>query len=200
MNYLIKKINDKLKESENTDLSEEEHWGKTLSEEKPWGRIKTYYHWLLDILPYGWRLHYKCFDIKRWCISRYQQIRYGVSNEECWNMDCTFTKFILPRLKHFKKMKRYGYPPSITPEKWEEIIDELIWTFEYMLDTDQFNPMPLFKREGISIDDYVSYVKKERTPAEDLAWQGYVEHSRKLEERRKEGMQLFANYYVYLWD
>ncbi len=89
----LKKINERLEDSENTPLSEEK-----------WYRTNKFGDWLFDTVPYGWRVYYKCHDIKRWFISTYQRIRYGVSNEECWSLDATFSKFILPRLKHFKKM------------------------------------------------------------------------------------------------
>jgi hypothetical protein len=127
-------------------------------------------------------------------------MRYGVSDSECWSLDWTFTKFILPRLKHFKKINVHTHPPDITPERWEEILDELIWTFEYMLDEEKFNPMPPVMYVRGNIDQYFENVKREQTPEQKQAWENYIKKSQELEERRKKGMLLFAEYYQQLWD
>lgn len=35
-----------------------------------------------------------------------------VNPRECWNLDCTFAKFALPRLKYYKK-HTLGYPGKV---------------------------------------------------------------------------------------
>jgi tRNA-dihydrouridine synthase len=127
-------------------------------------------------------------------------MRYGVSDSECWSLDWTLTNFILPRLKHFKKINVHTYPPDITPERWNEILDELIWTFEYMHDEEKFNPTPMFRYEVDNMDDYFKNIKREKTPEQKQAWEQYLKKNEELEERRKKGMLLFAEYYQQLWD
>jgi hypothetical protein len=127
-------------------------------------------------------------------------MRYGVSDSECWSLDWTLTNFILPRLKHFKKINVHTYPPDITPERWNEILDELIWTFEYMHDEEKFNPTPMFRYEVDNMDDYFKNIKREKTPEQKQAWDEYLKKNEELEERRKKGMLLFAEYYQQLWD
>jgi hypothetical protein len=39
-----------------------------------------------------------------------QKLFRGYSDQELWSLDTTMKKFILPRLKAFKKMNRYGVP------------------------------------------------------------------------------------------
>ena len=40
--------------------------------------------------------------------------------------------WIIPRLRRFKELAT-GYPADITSfEQWQAIIDEIIWTFEYI--------------------------------------------------------------------
>ena len=185
MDDSIKKINERLVESENTPLSEEK-----------WYTTNKFGDWLLDKLPYGWRMYYKCHDIRRWFVSTYQRIRYGVADEECWSLDSTFSKFILPRLKHFKKMKRYGYHPDFTIEEWENVIDELIWTFEYLNeDEETINPMPQFIAERD-----ISELNNKKTNDEQIEWDKYLKRTEELEERKNKGLQLFAKYYCHLWD
>lgn len=55
--------------------------------------------------------------------------------EECWNLDITFAKYILPRLKYYKS-HAHGYPPSITWDEWMEILNKMIKSFELVLEDD----------------------------------------------------------------
>ena len=183
----IKKINESLEKSEATAL-------------KPWYRTNKYGDWILDRLAYGWRVYYKYYSVKRCVIDTYQRMRYGVADSECWSLDYTFTKFILPRLKHFKKINVHTHPPQVIPERWEQILDELIWTFEYMEDEEKFNPFPRFTYDRDNMDEYFKNINREKTPEQKLAWDSYIKKSEELEERRKKGMLLFAEYYQQLWD
>lgn len=187
MDNTVKKINDRLIESENTPIADKVEWYRT----------NKFGDWLLDTVPYGWRIYYKVSDIKRWFISTYQRMRYGVADEECWSLDSTFTKFILPRLKHFKNMNRYGYHPDLTPEQWEEVIDELIWTFEYMSGDEKFNPFPLLWKEN---EDMKEYLTREKTVEEKSQMTEWSKKNEELEQRKQKGLELFAKYYCHLWD
>jgi len=152
---------------------------------------------LLDNIPYGWRLFCKCSDFKIWCISTYQRIRYGVSDRECWSLHETLTSFILPRLKHFKKMKRNSYVSDLTEEQWEEVLDEIIWTFEYIKDDGKtMNPFPIFRKDE-PLDEYF---KREKTEEEKQLLRDWSARSNVLEQRREKGLNLFAKYYIHLWD
>lgn len=186
MNNTIKKINERLEESENTSIASEEKWYRTCK----------FGDWLLDKIPYGWRMYYKYSDIKLWFVSTYQRMRYGVADEECWSLDYTFSRFILPRLKHFKKINRNSYHPDMTPEEWEAVIDELIWTFEYMVNEDLFNPFPL---SSFKDKDFIT-LNKEKTEEEKQSFDVWRKKNNELEERKQKGLQLFAKYYCHLWD
>jgi hypothetical protein len=150
-------INERLEKSEDTSL-------------EPWYRTNKYRDWLLDHIAYGWRIYYKYYDVKRWFIDTYQRMRYGVTDSECWSLSHTLTEFILPRLKHFKKINVHSYPPDITPEQWNEILDELIWTFEYMENEQKFNPVPPIEFEGGDINNYFKNINREKTPEQKQAW------------------------------
>ena len=43
-------------------------------------------------------------------------------------MDCTLALIIHPMLVQLKA-KTYGYPSDLTEERWDEILDEMIWAF-----------------------------------------------------------------------
>ena len=113
----------------------------------------------------------------------FQRIFRGYGDDELWSLDDTFTTFILPRLKAFRRMNRAGVPGCIahndkseglkdSVKKWDEILDKMIWAFEHS--KNYYDPA-----DGHIPD------KKER---EELG--------RKFEE----GMRLFAEYYANLWD
>ena len=181
----LKKTNERLEESENTPLSEE-NWYKT----------NKLGDWLIDKLPYGCRVYFKYEDIKLWGYRTYQRIRYGVSDMECWNLDITLGKFILPRLKHFKKMNRYCYVAELTPEEWENILDEIIWAFDYMANDEKYLKMPEFDSDMENIFN----PNRPKTIKRELEWKEYFNKSKSFQHRKTEALKLFAKYYESLWD
>lgn len=70
---------------------------------------------------------------------KWQKLTRGFTDEELWNLDCTFIKWIIPRLKVFKE-KTIGYPPDINSlEEWKEIIQKMIDAFEiYSMDLPEY--------------------------------------------------------------
>jgi len=170
---------------------------KLVDDDHEYYRTSKLGDWLLNNIPYGWRLFYKCSNFRIWCISTYQRIRYGVSDRECWSLHETLTSFILPRLKHFKKMKRYAHVSDLTEMQWEDILDEIIWTFEYIKDEGEtMNPFPIFRKDE-PLDEYL---KREKTEEEKQLLRDWSARSKLLEQRREKGLNLFAKYYIHLWD
>lgn len=54
----------------------------------------------------------------------------GIDRTECWNLDTTIARFIVPRLKLFKELGN-SYPPELDNiEEWYSIIDKMIYSFE----------------------------------------------------------------------
>lgn len=66
-----------------------------------------------------------------------QRMTRGFDDTECWNLDITFSLFIVPRLKVFKELND-GYPARYhSIEEWNKILDEMIEGFE--LHSNKFN-------------------------------------------------------------
>lgn len=66
-----------------------------------------------------------------------QRMTRGFDDTECWNLDITFSLFIIPRLKVFKELND-GYPARYnSKEEWDKILDEMIEGFE--LHSNKFN-------------------------------------------------------------
>ena len=93
----------------------------------------------------------------------------GFSDSETWGLYEVIIDFILPRLIRFKEVNN-GYPAGMTQEEWDNIIDKMIFSFQWFKDDDKF------LHTTMNVD--------ERAAGE-----------RKYEE----GIDLFAKYFRYLW-
>ena len=120
--------------------------------------------------------------------------RLYVNPKETWSLDVNLAKYIIPRLKKFKKLNN-GYPgigEMNTPEKWDEALDKMIQAFEYVIDLDEYwLDDPRYDYTDIMFSD-----NKE-------LYEGVIENKRTEDIRRlaaiNEGLQLFAKYYMNLW-
>ena len=60
----------------------------------------------------------------------------GFDKSECWNLDITIAKFILPRLKYFRETT-ISYPDNDKGmDGWHEILDKMIYSFDEILKDD----------------------------------------------------------------
>ena len=66
---------------------------------------------------------------KWWLKLKYQKVTRGYTDSEIWNLDCTLTEWILPRLKTFKNETK-GRPSNLTEKEWDIILDKMIKAFE----------------------------------------------------------------------
>ena len=69
----------------------------------------------------------------------YQYLTRGWSDKDLWSLDYTTAKFLLPRLKRFKKVTT-SYPGNLSFEEWQHKLDNMIITFEIIANGDGFNP------------------------------------------------------------
>ena len=160
--------------------------------------VNKYVDWVFDRIPHGWRIYDTYKNIIINFKSAYQVLRYGVSDRECWQLSQTFTSFILPRLKHYKKMKRLGFPSELTEQQWETILDEIIFAFEYMHEPEIHNPIP--KHWSYETETLANYLAREKTPEEKQANKDYIAKANELDERMKKGLDLFAKHFNEFWD
>lgn len=85
-----------------------------------------------------------------------QRKRRGFDDSETWNLDVTIAEFILPRLKVFKELN-IAYPPSLTPEKWDEIIDTMIYSFEEIIKNDWSLDEEVNRKIKLGLDNFREY-------------------------------------------
>lgn len=57
----------------------------------------------------------------------------GFSDTETWSLDSVICEFALPRLIRFKEVNN-GFPIGLTPEKWDVILDMMIFALKWNLE------------------------------------------------------------------
>ena len=60
-----------------------------------------------------------------------QRIKRGFDDSELWSLRDTIGRFILPRLKQFKKVTT-SYPAGSTMKQWQDILEKIIISFELL--------------------------------------------------------------------
>lgn len=105
----------------------------------------------------------------------WQWLIRGFSDRQLWSLDVTIAKFVVPRLKALKAYQ-HGHPNEYTEEGWDEILDKMIWSFEYSL-VDIELPAVDSPTTEETVKDVEAQVK-----------------------RYEEGMVLFAKHFSDLWD
>lgn len=70
----------------------------------------------------------------------FQRLFRGWDDGDTFSLDHSLAKLILPRLKRFRHL-HMGYPDSLSVEEWENILDQMIETFEYIA-SDKYFDLP----------------------------------------------------------
>ena len=99
-----------------------------------------------------------------------------VNPKETWSLDCNIAKYILPRLKLYKKLT-IAYPvcgEENTHEKWDKILDKMILSFEQIA------------------NDYEIYVSVNFKNSD------WMDKYNDLNNKIQEGLMLFAKWFQYL--
>ena len=123
-------------------------------------------------MPYKWVTKKPLYiDKKDKRYKKYvEQLRQsGFSDTETWCLTSVIAQFVLPRLIRFKSAVN-GYPMGLSIEKWYEMLDQMIFAFEWALAYDE--------SENWELSDKA---KKEN-------WKRY-----------KKGMKLFSENFMDLW-
>jgi hypothetical protein len=143
-----------------------------------------------------------------------------IDKPDTWNMPETLADIILPMLKQLQKekhgapftddedvpeeLKSTSAPPKKNDwdtddfhfERWDWIMDEMIWAFEQVVDPDaeeQFYDKSAYKDANVQewFADFKKHERKLKFDKEGYeAWQ----------ERKSKGLLLFGKYYQNLWD
>ena len=114
-----------------------------------------------------------------------------IKEQELWSLDATFTDYILPRIKAFRKMKRHGYPAGVIDVSASDGVgvDEANWA---VVESNQE------EREVAEWENILHDIEN----AFQLLKKGDCSHDRTKAQHEviTKGLGLFAKYYEYLWD
>ena len=145
-----------------------------------------------------------------------RNVKIKIDNYDVWSADYTMSLLILPLLKKLREVQ-HGAPHTNdedVPEglglrsteaplkenewdtddnhfrRWDWIMDELIWTFEQLVDDDAEERFYDHSEcvEGLGFEERLSKLKVDR------------EGLQKFNERIENGLRLFGKYYRGLWD
>ena len=107
---------------------------------------------------------------------------------DTWSMDCTLAMIIHPMLVQLKATT-HGYPSDLTEERWNEILDEMIWAFEQ-------------KCRDHWEDDYYGDYDEDQKNGSMVGSFKWIDHEglKTHQERMSNGFRLFGKYYENLWD
>jgi len=62
--------------------------------------------------------------------SEVQNVDVQVEDWDTWNVDITLSHIIAPLLRKYKE-QNHGYPSTLDKEKWDNMLDSMIYSFEF---------------------------------------------------------------------
>lgn len=106
-----------------------------------------------------------------------QRGRRGWSNRDVWSFDWYIAGVITEAVAHLKKTT-HGFPANLTEEKWNEILDEIIYAFKILRD-----------RQDLFYE-----------ACEEYGVDAAIEIDKENRKSVKKGMALFIKNFDGLWD
>ncbi len=86
---------------------------------------------------------------------------------------------------------------KIAEKEIDRILDEIIFAFDYIIDPDKYAPFPQSSTKWDLKDR--NYFNREKTIEEKQAWDEYMKKCDELNNRKKQGLQLFVDHIDTLW-
>lgn len=120
--------------------------------------------------PYWW-----CdliYNLKRVFVYPFQRFFRGYSDSDLWNLDTFYGDIITRSMKAFRD-KTCSFPPELTFEEWQAVLDDIIFAFEH------------------ESKDWWVFSDEQKTLSE--------EEKTKIKERVDKGFEYFKKYYRDLW-
>lgn len=118
-----------------------------------------------------------------------QLLKRGFDDSETWDLGSAMARWLIPRLKRFKKLNM-GYPGRFAKykygyEKWKKIIDEILWMLEEQVtekeETDLFNQYYL--------------IPSAKRPSSLGEWDEWKKYEKRLNKAKK----LFGEFWLHFW-
>jgi hypothetical protein len=153
-----------------------------------------------------------------------RKVKIKIDDYDTWSMDHTLSLIIHPMLIQLKatkhgspfvddadvpehlrstaapplteEEKNYGGTDGFHHERWEWVLDEMIWAFYNEANDDPDapeSPSAYTRRiaDGVPFDD---------SPENAKSWEEYFAETKKFNDRKQNAFMLFGKYYHGLWD
>ena len=178
-----------------------------------------------DIHKWGDRPHTWLYKFLSWVHSKQERtIKVHIDRWDTWSMDSTLAYIVLPMLKQLKETK-HGAPfvdPKDVPkelhgkkltkkqkdngelddkhfERWDWVLDEMIFAFETKVDDGRWEEQFETGESDLQwkkLEDGNYQMVNGPNHTREYDWEG----RKKYEERISNGFRLFGKYYQNLWD
>ncbi|HAI57752.1 MAG TPA: hypothetical protein DCM04_07400 [Saprospirales bacterium] len=110
-----------------------------------------------------------------------QNVDVQVEDWDTWNVDITLSHIIVPLLRKYKE-RNHGYPEPLDKEKWDNMLDSMIYSFE-------------FKTNNTDVLDSCLDSCVNNHSSEDCK-----ECMERAQAKVSAGFLLFGMYFEHLWD
>ena len=126
-----------------------------------------------------------------------QSISVKIDKWDTWSMDVTLAHIIHPMLVQLKETK-HTYPSDLTEEKWDSILDDMIFSFKSKL----YNWEEEFTSGvwDMELKDKIEPGLMEMTEGPNHTYKIDEKGRKKYQTRVAKGFTLFGKYYNNLWD
>jgi hypothetical protein len=88
-----------------------------------------------------WDFYYRAREVRslyhRFFNATYYHIKLGFNPKDVWSLDHSIALYILPRLKHLKKVV-HGHPDGLTFRQWKRELDKMIAAFSIITDETKY--------------------------------------------------------------
>lgn len=114
----------------------------------------------------------------------------GFPNSDLWSLDYTIAKFTHPRLIKFKEYTMtYASSAGFTPETWNEALDKMIWSMEYIIqDTGHDDMHPS-----------ISCINYRLCKGGQITKEKWIQLQEDDDAKVEEGLVLFGKHFRCLW-
>jgi len=177
---------------------------------------------ILKYTPFGigWKIARYQSNIRWWLKCRYQKFKYGVSDDDVYDLDYKIAEFVVPRLIYFRNREKFGIPNQFLPSnygilseeqreeaeqkgmaEWNKTLDEIIFAFDYTINDEKYLTMPDFSQFYDSTNDFLKAISnnREKSDGEKQLYKEYIEKARELSARQSKGFELFTKHHSDLW-
>ena len=196
------------------------HFGEWLAHGSVWPEPEVG-----DIHKWGDRPHTWLYKFLSWIHSKQERtIKVHIDRWDTWSMDNTLAYIVLPMLKQLKETKHGGpyvdlkdvpkelHGKKLTKkqkdngeiddkhfERWDWVLDEMIFAFETKVDDGRWEEQFESGTSDIqwkTLENDMSEMVRGPNDTKEYDWEG----RKKYQERISNGFRLFGKYYENLWD